>query len=426
MRLVYAQQAVLSTLRVNDRRAGAILRRMGETLEEFRRQLRDWIGDNRPASPPFRLPQSFLEVTSTDQLRYLRDWQRRLYDAGYVGFDVPLDYGGRGVDPLRQAIVAQELASAGAPFLINIIGLQWAGPLILAYGTEAQKRRLLPPLLSGEELWCQGFSEPEAGSDLASLQTRAERRADGYVVTGHKVWTTLAHASSWMLLLARTDASVNKYAGLSYFLFPMKSEGVTIRPLVKMTGEGGFNEVLFAEAPMPLDALLGSEGQGWQLAIATLMFERGAADNASGGRDAQDWQALVRISELAQRAQRDGAAAANDPVLMDELVGCWIELEAIRLGSLRARIPELCEPRRDALPMMRKLVHAELAHRLSRLAVQLLGPEAALGLGDAHAPDGGEWPRGYLGSYGLLLGGGTSEVQRNILAERVMGLPKSK
>ncbi|HTE51895.1 MAG TPA: acyl-CoA dehydrogenase family protein [Kofleriaceae bacterium] len=392
-------------------------------LAEFRRDTRAWIAEHRPAAPSFVLPQSFLEVETREQFDYLRAWQGALYRAGLVGFDVPREYGGQGVSPERAAVVSQELTRARAPFLVNLLGLRWAGPTILAYGTEEQKRRLIPPLLAADEIWCQGFSEPGSGSDLASLTTRAEPDgAGGWRVTGHKVWTTMAHVADWMILLARTGPA--KYDGLSYFLFPMKTDGVRVEPLVKMTGEGGFNQVIFDGAPMPRESLLGQEGQGWRVAMTTLAFERGV----EGGRErgAEDLALVWRVADLAARARRDGAPAIDDPVLADQLVSLWIEAEAIGVSALRMRVPGLVADRPLALPLMHKLVFTELAQRATRLACQLLGTEAVLWMGDARAPDDGDWPRAFLNSYGFTIGGGTSEVQRNILGERVLGLPKSK
>ncbi|RMH43687.1 MAG: acyl-CoA dehydrogenase [Deltaproteobacteria bacterium] len=399
---------------------------MTEALAAFRAEVRNWIAANKPPKPPFKLPQSFLEVESDEQFRYLRDWQRKVYDAGYLGWDVPQEYGGRGVDRDRHAIVMQELMRADAPFLVNTIGLQWAGPTILTYGTEAQKKKYLPGILSADEIWCQGFSEPEYGSDLAGLQTRAVATADGWKVTGHKVWTTLAHVAKWMILLARTDPDAPKYEGLSYFLFPMDAPGVTVEPLIKMTGEGGFNQVIFDEAPMPKDALLGELGQGWKIALTTLMFERGAADTANRERAEQDRKLLARVVDLARRRERDGEPVADDPVFRDRIAQLWIEVEALRLGTLRARVPGLVADRPMALPFSHKLVYSEWMQRLGRLATDILGPDAPLWLGDPNAPDGAEWPRMYMNSYGFTIGGGTSEIQRNILGERILGLPKSK
>ena len=393
----------------------------------FRQEVRAWIEAHRPADPGFKLPQSFLEVESDRQLEFLRDWQRKVYEAGYLGLDWPVEYGGRGDPHRRQRIVSQELSRAGAPFLVNVIGLQWAGPTILAYGSEAQKRRFLKPILSAEEIWCQGFSEPGAGSDLASLQTSATPTDEGWVVTGHKVWTTLAHAARWMILLARTDPEANKYAGISYFLFPMDAPGVTVQPLIKMTGEGGFNQVIFDAAPMPKDALLGELGQGWQIAMTTLTFERGAAEGSGGGSTAHTGESLRSLADLARRVRREGRAAAEDPVLRDRIVQIWIDEEALRLTGQRARVPGLnMDDRPLATRFMNKLVYSELGQRLSELACEVLGPDAALWLDDPSAPDKAEWPRMYMNSFGMTVGGGTSEVQRNILGERMLGLPKTR
>lgn len=396
-------------------------------IADFRLEVRAWMEANRPPDPGFKLPQSFLEVESDRQFEFLRAWQRKVYDAGYLGLDWPAQYGGRG-DPLkRQRIVGQELARARAPFLLNAIGLQWAGPTILVYGTEAQKKRMLKPLLSAEEIWCQGFSEPGAGSDLASASTRAEKQPDGsYRVTGHKVWTTLAHQAKWMILLARTDPNAGKYEGLSFFLFPMEVSGVTVQPLVKMTGEGGFNQVIFDDAPMPADALLGREGQGWEVALTTLLFERGAAEGSGGGQAASSGEGVRALVSVARRACRDGAHAAADPVFRDRVVQLWIEEEALRLSSLRARIPDLNTDRPQALRLMNKLVYSEYNQRLTELACEMLGPEATLWLGDPFALDRAEWPRAYMNSFGMTIGGGTSEILRNVIGERVLGLPKTR
>lgn len=396
-------------------------------IAEFRLEVRAWMEANRPPDPGFKLPQSFLEVESERQLDFLRAWQRKVYDAGYLGLDWPAEVGGRGDPAKRQRIVGQELARARAPFLVNAIGLQWAGPTILVYGTDAQKKRMLRPILSAEEIWCQGFSEPGAGSDLASATTRAEKQEDGsYRVTGHKVWTTLAHAAKWMILLARTDPSAGKYEGLSFFLFPMDVPGVTVQPLVKMTGEGGFNQVIFDNAPMPADALLGREGQGWDVALTTLLFERGAAEGSGGGQATASGESVRALVSVAQRARRETGFAADDPVFRDRIAQLWIEEEALRLSALRARVPELNADRPQALRLMNKLVYSEYNQRLSELACEMLGPDATLWLGDPCAVDRAEWPRAYMNSFGMTIGGGTSEILRNVIGERVLGLPKTR
>ena len=397
-----------------------------EEHARFRAEVKDWVAKNKPEPPGFKLPQSFLEVESDQQLEFLLAWQRKVFDAGYVGFDVPEEYGGRGIDPDRHRIVQQELNRARAPFLVNVIGLHWAGPTILAYGTEEQKKRMLKPLLRGDEIWCQGFSEPGAGSDLAGLSTKAVKTDDGYEVTGHKVWTTLAHAAKWMILLARTDPDANKYAGLSYFLFPMDIDGVEVQPLVKMTGEGGFNQVLIDHAKMPKDALLGEEGQGWQVAMTTLLFERGAGESSGRERATALTSQLKRVVSLAKSTQRDGRPVSDDPVFRDRVAQLWAEAEAMALTGYRIGVDGLAGDRPMGLRLMTKLVGSEWNQRLTELACEMLGPDVALWLGDEHAPDKAEWPRGYMNSFGMTIGGGTSEIQRNILGERVLGLPKSK
>ena len=393
--------------------------------ETFRAELRDWLASHAPAEPSFSLPQSMLAVATREQFDFLRAWQRQLYEAGYVGAEWPAEYGGRGLPPGTQRIVDQEMSRARVPFLLNLVGLSWAGPTILRYGTEAQKRRFIRPLLSGEEIWCQGFSEPEAGSDLASLRTRARRDGDVYVINGHKVWTTLGHFADYMILLARTDPDAPKHGGISYFLAPMKIEGVVVQPLIKMTGEGGFNQVLFSDARIPSDALLGHEGQGWELAVATLSFERGASEGSAGGGGgiADSVNDLVR---MARGLRRDGRPVLDDPVVRDRLAAFMIEEQAIRYSAQRSRIPGLVADRPAALPLMRKLLSSELTQRLSDFACELQGYTGSLWVDDPAAIESAEWQRTYLNSFGLTIAGGTSEILRNILGERVLGLPKTR
>jgi alkylation response protein AidB-like acyl-CoA dehydrogenase len=397
-------------------------------IAEFRSEVRAWIAANRPPEPDFVMPQNFLFVETDEQFDYLRDWQRKVYEAGYLGLDWPAEYGGGGDTLKRQRIVTQEMARAGAPFFLNTIGLQWAGPVILQYGTEAQKQRFLKPILSAEEIWCQGFSEPGAGSDLASVQTRAEPApsGEGWIVNGHKVWTTLGTRAEWMILLARTDPDAGKYPGLSFFLMPMKVPGVEVLPLIKMTGEGGFNQVIFTDAPMPGDAMLGNPGQGWEVAMATLTFERGAAEGTGGGQATATADSVRRAAKLAARTLRDGRPASEDPVLRDRLVQLWIQEEGLRLGGLRRRVPGLSPDRPLVLALMNKLVYSEYGQDLAELGCEILGPAGALWMGDPDAPADAEWPRAYMNSFGMTIGGGTSEIQRNILGERILGLPKSK
>ena len=394
---------------------------------ELRSRVRAWIAENRPEPPPFLEPENFMFVETDEQFEYLRSWQRKLYEAGYLGMDWPKEYGGGGFAPGTQTIVAQELQRAGTPAILNIIGLQWAGPVIIQYGTEEQKQRMLRPILTAEEIWCQGFSEPGAGSDLASASTKAETTSDGWTVDGHKVWTTLGRFSKWMILLARTDPAAPKYDGLSFFLFPMDAPGVDVQPLIKITGEGGFNQVIFTDAPMPRDALLGELGQGWKVAMATLTFERGAAEGTGAGSGGTaPGLGVQEVVELARRASRDGSAATADPWVRDRLADMWIREVASQLSHRRARVPALANDRPFAIPLMSKAVGTEQVQQLADLACRILGPDAALWLDDPEAPDEARWPHAYMNSFASTIGGGTSQIQRNIIGERVLGLPKSK
>jgi alkylation response protein AidB-like acyl-CoA dehydrogenase len=393
--------------------------------DDLRGQVREWLRANHPGDPGWKLPQSALEVADDRQFAWLRDWQRKLYDAGYVGAEWPSEYGGGGQPRGTQRVIDQELARGRAPFLLNLVGLSWAGPVILRYGTEAQKRKFLRPLLRCDEIWCQGFSEPGAGSDLASLRTRALRAGSDWTIDGHKVWTTLGRYADWCILLARTDESGAKHAGISYFLAPMKLPGIEVQPLVKLTGEGGFNQVIWNGARIPGDALLGREGQGWEIAMATLQFERGAAEGSAGGQGSGAEQ-VASLARLAQSLERDGRPVLADPVVRDRLTQFWLEETALRANGARARVPALVSDRPEALPLMSKLASSEHGQALADFACEILGSAAALWIGDPHAPANAEWQRSYLNSFAMTIAGGTSEILRNILGERVLGQPKTR
>jgi alkylation response protein AidB-like acyl-CoA dehydrogenase len=310
--------------------------------------------------------------------------------------------------------------------MVNYNGLAWAAPTILQTGTEEQKKRYLKKILSGEEVWCQGFSEPGSGSDLASLRTTAVRKGDQYVVNGHKVWTTQAMWAEWMILLARTDPAAPKYDGISYFLFPMKSKGVEIRPLVKMTGEGGFNQVLFDNVEIPASCLLGKEGQGWQLAITTLMFERGASEGSGGGSSSTIGEPISRLVELARKCRRDGRPALEDPYVRDRLAQLATEEEALVACARRYKVPGLVEDRPLAIPFMGKLVGSEYVQRMAAFAQEVQGADAQYWFGAERAIENGFWQRAHMNTFGFTIGGGTSEIQRNIIGERILGLAKSR
>ncbi len=396
---------------------------LNDEQAEFQEYARRWLDENRPPPPSERLPITPLEIMTEAHRDYLQDWQGKVHAAGLVGADYPKAYGGSGHEGF-QRIANQEMARARTPMLINIVGLNMAAPTILAHGTEDQKKNLIPGCLSGSEIWCQGFSEPGAGSDMANQQTKAIRDGDNWIINGHKVWTSLGHFAKWMILIARTSSD-HKYDGLTYFLMPIAGHaGVTVRPLVKITGESGFNEVLFEDAIVPDSMRLDDVGKGWTVAMTTLTFERGAAESAGGG-GGDSAHPVQRLVELAKNSWRDGQLASDDPLTRDAIVERAIVAEGMRQNARRARVPALCDhPMR--LPLQGKVTMSEFAQENARLGVEIAGAHSTLYKLDEAAPDGGYWPLAYMNSYGHTIAAGTSEIQRNILGERVLGLPKTK
>lgn len=390
----------------------------------FRREVSAWMQANKPVDPGFLLPQSFMEVGNEQQLEFLREWQYKVWNAGYLGMAWPRQYGGQGVDPVFQSIADQEMRRAAVPICFNVIGLGWAGPLINDIGSEEEKARYLKGILTGEDIWCQGFSEPDHGSDLGNAQTRALRDGDDYVINGTKIWTTMGNFAKYMILLARTNPEAErKYDGLSFFLAPMQVAGIEPRPIRKLTGEYGFTETFFTDARIPASCLMGAEGQGWKIAMKTLQYERGAEAGAAGGL------AFVRIviddmiAELAD-VERDGEPALQDPAIRDQLVQLIMEEKAVVLGDRRAGIGPLTTDYPFSLPLSNKLRFTESTRRMRQLAINLQGADGGLYVGDAGARQGGFWQRAYLNSFAATIGGGTSQVQANIIAEHILGLPK--
>ncbi len=405
-----------------------------EEQTEFRSFCRDWLSKNHPGRPTVKIPQGALELSDPAALEWLQKWQKSAYDAGLIGCDYPEEVGGGGKTNC-QGIANQEMQSAKTPYLPNIIGMGMAAPTILFHAQDDVKAELLPSLLSGEDIWCQGFSEPGAGSDLANQQTFAERDGDNWVINGHKVWTSLAHFASWMILLCRTDKE-DKYNGLSYFVVPIKSalgKGVTVRPLIKMTGETGFNEVLFENLVVEDRYRLDEVGAGWKVAMTTLLHERGAGSlvtPASGGMSVEEDEgvstgSIASLINLAKNQSRNGKTAVDDPLIRDEIIKLLIRQESMRQNGRRTAIPSLVDhPMR--IPLQGKLVGTELGQDLAELAVQIEGVASTLNVTDENAPGGGQWPLAYMNSFGITIAAGANEVQRNILGERVLGLPKSK
>jgi alkylation response protein AidB-like acyl-CoA dehydrogenase len=374
--------------------------------ERFRQTLRAWLAANKPAREE-RVPHD--DASLSEEFAFLAAWQRRLFDAGYVGLLWPREYGGGGAPPVRQAILNEELARARAPQLLNRVGINNAGPTLIAHGTEAQKRRLLPPILSGDEMWCQLFSEPGAGSDLAAVRTRAERDGDHFVVSGQKVWTSYAQFSKWAILLARTDPAAAKHKGLTYFILDMRSPGITVRPLTQATGSTEFSEVFLDAVCVPVASVIGAVGRGWEIAMTTLAHERGTGF-------AFKEQVLQRIALDDLRAAARARGKHGDPVVRQAIAQGWIDVEVMRLLNCRTltRLEQGGEPGPES--SLVKLFWAGLTQRLQQIALELEGPAAVLA--------DGRWAQSFLWSRVSSIAGGTSEVQANIIAQRVLGLPR--
>ncbi|MCC6479588.1 acyl-CoA dehydrogenase family protein [Sphingorhabdus sp.] len=395
-------------------------------LADFEAQCDAWFREHIVADPGFMLPLTFMEVSTDQQFEFLQNWQNRVYEAGYIGMSWPAEYGGRGMHPEFQRIATRIMKQHDAPIMLNAIGNGWAGPLILDIGTEEQKKRYIKPMLAAEEIWCQGFSEPENGSDLGNAQCRAVRDGDDYIVNGSKIWTSLGDRAHMMILLARTDPDApNKYAGLSFFLSPMRVPGIETRRIRKLTGEYGFVQTFFDNARIPASDIMGAEGQGWLVAMKTLEYERGAKVNLAGGSFAKEMD-VMEILELARTAQRGGKPLLDDPVMRDRLVEFLIDAQALNLNNARRRMAPLNQDHPMGLSLINKLARTELVRELTQFALQFQGAKAGYYVGDENAVDGGFWHRSYLNSFSATIGGGTSEIQRNIIGEHVLGLPKTK
>ena len=389
----------------------------------FRDQARAWLRAHRPAWTD----GDDGDIASRDWLERRRAWQRELHEAGYIGLSWPREYGGRGSTLMEQLILNQEMIEARTPDPINVIGLGMGGPVIIHHGTEDQKQRYLDRILSADEIWCQAFSEPNAGSDLSALQTAAVDAGDHYVVTGQKVWTTLAHVAKWCLLLARERREPNPRDGLTYLIVDMESPGVEVRPLVQMTGEAEFNEVFFNAVEVPKTQVLGEPGEGWAVAMTTLLHERGTLGMALATR------AAVTSEEVLDLVRRSGRG--GEQLIRQRAAQHHIESRLLQLNGYRA----VTNVMRTGVPgpegSMMKLFFSELNQRMTETAVDLMGPAGQVEDGPHPALAGhlpregggvGRWQHGFLRARANTIEAGTSEVLRNILAERVLGLPRSR
>jgi alkylation response protein AidB-like acyl-CoA dehydrogenase len=375
----------------------------------FREEVRAWIDANLPDE---------LRGHRGGEARFdgpeVRAWSRALYDGGWVGISWPEAFGGRGLSPRFQAIYLEEEARAEGPPHIGVIGLGMAGPTIISRGTDAQKARYLQPLLAADEIWCQGFSEPGAGSDLAGVRTTARLDGDRFVVDGQKVWSSYAHIADFCILLARSDPDSARHAGLTYLIVDMRAPGVEVRPLRQITGEAEFNEIFLSGVEVPLDNVIGEIGGGWDVAMTTLLHERGTLAFALVAR------LEVQVRKLLALARDRGATPTQREAIARE----WIRLQALRLTAYRS----LSALERTGIPgpegSVLKLEWSEANQRITKLAVELLGADAQLL--PPNAPYGGHWTIQQLRSRGNTIEAGTSEILRNIVAERVLGLPRSR
>ncbi len=386
--------------------------------QQFRDEFRAWLQANIPEG----WEASGSHEIAEDRIEFLRDWQKKMYEAGWAGIHWPKEYGGRGATLIEQTIFIEELARAGAPPLLNVLGLSLLGPTLIHYGTEAQKKRFLANILSADEIWCQGYSEPNAGSDLASLRTEAALDGDHFVVNGQKTWTSFGHYADWCFAVVRTDPNVPKHKGLTYMLIDMHSPGVSVRPLKQMTGESEFNEVVFQDVRVPVENVVGQVNGGWQISIATLMFERGTL---GASLQITFKRQIERLIELARTTNRDGKPASDDPLIRQKLSQMYAEIEIFRLNQMRTITKMAKTGVPGAEGSIQKIFWSEMNQRMQQVAMELLGPYAQLTAASPHAVDHGQWARAYLRSRGNTIEAGTSEIQRNIIGHFVLGLPKS-
>jgi alkylation response protein AidB-like acyl-CoA dehydrogenase len=385
----------------------------------FRNELRAWLGKNLPEG----WGKTVFEPADEDEnARFRLEWERKLYLGGWSGIAWPKTYGGRGATLIEQAIFAEEMARADAPEGLNIIGRNLVATTLFHHGSEAQRRRFLPKIISGEEVWCQGFSEPNAGSDLASVRCQAVREGDHFVINGQKIWTSFAQYAQWCILLVRTDAGAPKHQGISFLLVDMRSPGITIRPLRQISGESEFNETFFDDVKVPAANLVGDLNGGWKIAMTTLAYERGPEDAL--GRQIRFKQDLDRLLDAACSIRRGGKAAIEDAALRQRLAKSIVEVELMRLNCLRSFSKALKGTPRGPEASINKLYWSHVVQGMYETALETLGPLAPLTGNDPALPAGDRFQLGFLRSRAFTIYSGSSEIQRNIIAERMLGLPR--
>ena len=386
--------------------------------ERFRLELRQWLRGHLPpgwGTPGYEYPKTYEEWAVVR-----RQWDRTLYAGGYAGLSWPKEYGGRGATLIEQVIYFEEIAGARAPEELNRAAKLLLGPTIIHHGTEEQKRRFLPRILSADDQWCQGFSEPNAGSDLASLSTRAVTDGDTLVVNGQKVWTSFATVADWIFMLVRTDPDAPKHKGITFLLADMRTPGITVRPIVQMTGSNEFCETFFDNVRVPIRNVLGGLNQGWQVAATALSHERGTL---AFHRHAMMRLEFDELIDMAQRLKRHGRPVIEDPLVRQRLVQCHSELQMLRWTLYRNLTKRIQGEPAGAEGSIVKLYWSELYQRISELALEILGPASQIADGPL-AEEGGRWQHRFLKSRGDTIHSGTNQIQRNIIGERLLGLPR--
>ena len=394
--------------------------------EAFRSRLRDWLKQNSAGvfGPHYeKLPRSVAGVFDVgDDASWERvlEWHRRLYQAGYIALGWPKEWGGGGAGPVEQAIYQDEVLRLGLPLYgANMVAIDRVGPTLILMASDEQRRRYLPKMLTAEEIWCQGYSEPNAGSDLASLETRALLEGDYFVVNGQKVWTSFGHRAHWQVLLARTDPTAPKHRGISYLLVDMRSPGITVRQLRQMTGDSGFCEVFYDNVRVPKQNLVGELNAGWQVSIATLMYER-----ISGGTRYPVDSTLAELIELTKTIAFAGGPATGHAYVRQKLAQLAIEVMCLKLSRYRSLTAALKGRMPGPESSFGKLFATELSLRVAMFADELLGLHCGLELGSLGAVEKGRWAHRTLAARAATIGGGSSEIQHNIIGERALGLPK--
>jgi alkylation response protein AidB-like acyl-CoA dehydrogenase len=381
--------------------------------EAFRDEVRSFLDAHKDKAP------GTYERGPTN--RKLLDWQKLLIEHGFAARTIPKEYGGYGAAPdiLKSRIIAEEFARAGVSTGIANQGVSMLVPTLLELGTEEQKKQWIAPTLRGEVIWCQGYSEPGAGSDLASLKTSAVIDGDDYVINGQKIWTSTAKDAQMIFCLVRTEPEAKKHQGISYLIFSMDTPGIEVRPLVDMTGTAGFNEVFFTDVRVPRSQIVGKPGEGWMVANATLTHERGMLGNPN-----QAHERLVAIAELMQQETVDGQRLIDNPIFRDRLVRLQARVYAMQANGLRVTTCRLKREGAGLAGLVVKLQGCELNHQLAALAIDALGELGALYGKSDHLRDGGSWQFRYMFDLGLIIGGGTAQIQKNIIGEIGLGLPR--